>query len=361
MNARNNNFKTASPVAPVNLVQTAGFLHDAGDTAILRFRSSGDTPRMLMAFIAQGRFRDGDLDRTLNGITIVDIDNAKVVATKIKSRNVESKGVSGDQRFGLAILETLEWENFASYCRNANTYRGNIPDICAGQGVPDIGNTENQKRVGPDFMPQIDIRSAFLSILEQDPEVPYSFPQTTRDNAIFEIMTRERFNRDDGQFHLASDIRMGFKWNKSGVVEGGLEVSDEYDQAWKQHYEADPELFHKACESVLAPFLALDFTALDLGEHATCHLDVMGTNLGHLVLKEFSGEATVFASDQALRDHLEAMPVGDLANLWATLRVIDVDLCVNERVRLMEAEINEMRAVVEEDWSLVHDQESLCA
>ena len=353
--------QTGAQTAAGNLVQTAGFLHDAADTAILRFRSSGDTPRMFMAFIAQGRYKDGVLDPSLNGITIVDIDNARLIAMKIKPRKADSGGVTAEQRFGLAILETLVWENFASYCRNAAGYHRNVAEIEEGRALPYSGNPENQKKVGPAFMPQIDIRSEFLSFLDQDPEVPYSVPQTTRQNAITEIIKHGRFTRDDDRFYLACDIRMNFKWNSTGVVEDGNEVSSQYDECWSKHYQTHPEVFEKACESVLAPFLSLDFAVLDLGEEAVCHLDVMGPNCGHLVVKEFAGQPMIFDCDDSLRRSLEAMPVEDLANLWATLRVIDVDLGRQERARLMENENNVIRAEIEEEWSQVHDQEALYA
>lgn len=361
MNAQMRHPETGKEAAASNLVQTAGFLHEADDTAILRFPSSGSTPRMFMAFIAQGRYRNGGLDASMNGITIVDIDNTRVVAMKIKSRSTEAGEVTPDQRFALAILETLEWENFASYCRNADGYHRNVPDIEEGKAIPYPGNPENQRRVGTSVMPQIDIRSEFLNILDQDADVPYQFPQTTRDKAISEIMARERFSRDDGKFHLACDVRMNFTWNKSGVIEGGNEVSSEYDKAWAHYYKSTPAVFERACETVLAPFLSLDFSVLDLGEEAVCHLDVMGPNAGHLVIKEFAERSMVFSSDAELRSCLEDMPVEDLANLWATLRVIDVDLSRPERARMLALEINELRSEIEEEWSLMHDQEAIYA
>jgi len=180
----------------------------------------------------------------------------------------------------------------------------------------------------------------------------YALPMTTRSGMISEMMSRPLDALGDRLF-LSWDIRMDFPWDRSGA--GAHEVSQEYDARWKDLLEEDVAVFHQACENALRPWLDTDVDLFDLDGELTCSFDLLEPGRDRILLREFRGAAMGFPGRAAYEDFLHDLDDLTLGRLWMACRILDTDFGRQARAEVMGVELNEIRARLEEDWSVEVD------
>lgn len=328
---------------------TGPFLHDPRHKADISFDSAGDVPRSFTVVLAQGLLATAGREAA-SGIAIIDNDNGRVVCDGIQATSGTDGRPNATQLMAFALLPEMDWHAFSNYCRGHASYRGGIEDIDKALSLPHGGSRSRQVELGlirPNFS---DIRPIALREINSISAMPYRFPVSSRKAMINEILPRLHYRAQDGSRALAWDIRMNFKWNASGHVEGGEAVERSMDRRWAAQSDRDGDAFKQACDQSLQPFVVAPFVALDLDPSRAAELDVRGDNGGFLVLSSFAGRDMTFSGPRELEDKLDAMSDDDLSMLWATARILDVDLSKGVRGAEMALAMNEVRAALEVEW-----------
>lgn len=338
---------TAQPTA--DLAATGPFLHAREHRIDLRFDSAGDVPRSFTVVIAQGTL-EHSAPISGNGVAIIDNDSGRVVCDGIQASELRGAAPSPSQLMAFALLPEMDWTAFAGFCRSHDSYRGGFEDIDAGLALPNGGSRARQVELGlldPDFE---DIRPVMLREINAISGMPYRFPISSRKAMINDILGHMTYRAQDGSRALAWDIRMNFKWNDSGRVRDGEAVCRSMDRRWAKMLQEDDDVFKRACDQALQPYVTAPFVALDMDESRAVELDVKGDNGGFLVLSSFAGQSMVHDSPRDLEAKLAQMSNDDLSILWATDRILTVDLSRAVRAAEMADAMNEVRASLEADW-----------
>lgn len=338
---------TANPA--VALEATGPFLHAPAHKAHLSFDSLGDVPRSFSVVIAQGALATDDRAAP-NGLAVIDNDSGRVVCDGIQPQAITVHGPSMAQQMAFTLIQEMDFRALANYCRSRPTYRGGFDDIDGDRTLPNGGSRERQIELGllrPSFS---DIRPAVLKEINAISAMPYRFPVSSRQAMINETLARPTYRAADGSQALAWDIRMNFKWNATGHVEGGESVERSMDRRWAPLAEKDGAAFKQACDQALQPYVAAPFVPLDLDPSRAADLDVKGDNGGFLVMSSFAGKQMTFSGPRELEAKLDAMSNDDLSMLWAAGRILDKDLSKRVRATEMALAMNEIRAEMEVEW-----------
>lgn len=218
---------------------------------------------------------------------------------------------------------------------------------------PDVRLAEVEAKVvaapvGPEQI-KGDLRSALAIALDDMGE--YRLPQTSRRGMMVELMARTLY-REGEAFFPGWDIRMSFNWNQTGKVQGGLEVSREYDDRWNEVVEEDPSIFHRACEKALAPWVSDHVDLLDQDGGLECVFDLMEPGRDVLLIKEFAGKTMRMGDRSQWSSFVRSLDDQRLSDLWMAFRVLDADLSRRQRADIMASEYNAIRHEMEEEWDL---------
>lgn len=345
--------KTAAARRGRDPVITGPYVHAPENIAFISFETEGETPRSFSILIAESMIVEG---RTYpaNGIAILDNDNVSIVFDRAYEQDVTGKGPSRDQRTAFNFIQALGWREFSYFCRTRDGYRGAIADIDSRQPVPDPGHRDNQLRIGALDPAFVDNRNALIRSLHAQPELPYSFPRASRDSMVNEIMAHLVHYGREGTSHLAWDIRMNFPWNKTGKIitngeNDGEEVDPAFDAKWLATLRHDTEIFEKACDNCIRPFVDSGFSPFEI-EEVRADLRVAGANGGFIALRSFNDTDMGFTTQEELHGKLTAMDDATVMNLWMTVRTLDIDLSREVRGNDMALQLNSIRAERELTW-----------
>lgn len=342
------------PSAP-QFVMTGQFMHHPDETRLVEFQGQGIVPRSFTVLIAVGEKGDAELDLTSNGIAIIDNDNWSVVARGISQQASGIRGSSRDQRTEFDKLCKVEWREFSAFCREVAAGRTKLAeDIAKGWPLPEAGQPENRRRLGLDGPRAEDNRSALIREIAEYGE--FSLPATSRQGMINELMMRQSIQTREGRV-ISWNLSMNFAWDRSGRCEGGEELSPAYDRRWDRVLKQDPEVLRAACDKAIAPYMASDFSVLELGEGAIADLAMGGDDENTMMLKSFGGRSMVFKNFSDMRSKLSELENEDLCNLWATSRVLDQEFSRKERAMSVAVELNEARAKLELEWECEAEEE----
>lgn len=336
---------------------TAGYLHAPEHSALVQFETGAETPRSFTILIASDVLDASEGDPA-NGIAIIDNDLQRVVCDGLYPQATMAHGASRDQRMAFGVLQSIGWREFSYYCRSRPTYRPGIPDMDVATFVPMEGNRQAQIVIGALNPDERDNRDAFIRNIDASPELPYSFPRASRDAMIAEILSHETYRpARNGKELLAWDIRMNFRWNASGVVEGGADVDAAYDKRWSAAVADDPQIFERVCENAVSVYVSSPFSAFEREDRALADLDIAGGNGGFMVLKGIAGRPLEFNGLSDLHEQLGAFSDGEIMDLWVCLRTLDVDLSRKNRAFDVEMGMHEERLALEQEWMNEIDDE----
>lgn len=325
------------------LVQTGPYAHKAELKEEIRFTSVGDVERSFTILIADHAIGSPE-DETRRGIAILDNDNASVVLDGICEKR-DPYGLATRIRF--ADIGTMDWKAFSAYCRSAETFRGDQPDIVEPCDLPRNGDVLRQAALGLNIDPSKDNRSTAVKALSENPDVPYRFPLADRDRMTAEICRHLMFIENGGQkSHIAWDIRMQKGWNKTGRIKGGTAVNAEFDSDWRHTIETNPHLSKRACAQAIAPFITAPMDVFDNGKFP-CEFQLIGRNKGFLILHKFCGNFMLATRDVSMCDRLMRLRDDEIEALWVTCRVLDYDLSQPMRAAALEAQMHDMRLAYE--------------
>ncbi|WP_027234422.1 hypothetical protein [Leisingera caerulea] len=332
-----------------DIQRTGQFLHEGGLKHHLFFEGEGEVPRSFTVLIALGykANEQENLDLGRNGIAVIDNDNWRIVADSCLQQASGLKGASREQRKLLAEIREMDWQSFVSFCRSQKTYRAGSPDLDQAASQPDCGSIGNQVQLGLRHMEEVDERSEFVKTLHETGE--YNLPKVSRDGMIKDLMIRQSQEADAGRM-LSWDIGMDFKWDSSGHIDGGQDLSAQLDTRWRRAMRDEPEILSDAVQRAMAPYTSDGFNVLDLGESAACDLKFGGPDDRYLMLSAFGGQDMSFGSFRELNTKLKNLATEDLLNLWTTVRVLDKDLSRSCRSYDVAWELNAIRSEREERW-----------
>lgn len=291
---------------------------------------------------------------TRNGIAVIDNDNWRIVVDRCLPQASGLKGASRQQRHTFEKIKEMDWAEFSQFCRAQATYRAGSPDIDQRAPIPAAGNEYNQVKLGLRAPTVNDDRTDFLRALHESGD--YNLPPTSRDGMIKELMMRQS-QEVRGKRMLSWDVGMNYDWDRSGHVEGGEDLGANFDRQWAQEMEANPSILRTACDRAVAPYVAPGFNVLELGESASCELNIGGAGDKYLMLGSFAGQDMSFATFRELREKLSSMETSELVDLWATVRVLDKDLNRQNRAHDVAWELNAIRASLEEEWLMEAEEE----
>lgn len=218
----------------------------------------------------------------------------------------------------------------------------------------DIPDTEILEDPLNHLFPKDDIRSELAKIMHSFGE--YRFPKASRSSMIVELMAHKMAEKD-GQLYPSWDIRMNFKWNQSGKIADGREISPQNDEKWADLIENDPSIFHDACERALSPYIDDFVDILEQDGTLSASIDLLEPCRETLILTSFKSEALGFASRAVWTDHVKSLSDEDLCDLWMSVRVLDADFSKKSRAEIMAGIYNDIRHEKEEIWE--NDYEDL--
>lgn len=93
-----------------------------------------------------------------------------------------------------------------------------------------------------------------------------------------EIMMRQTQNIS-GRRMISWNVSPNFKFDKSGVVEGGEEVNAQFDYRWSQEIAANDSILRQASDKALEEYVQPGFAVLDMGDDASCELITGGPTM----------------------------------------------------------------------------------
>lgn len=336
------------------LAVTGAYLHDPKWCADVAFETGTGSDRHFTLLIAQGVMKGSDPTAT-NGIAIIDTASGKIVCDGICAKADPTQVPAMDQRLSFNLIEAMDWSAFSSYLRTRPTYRGGFPDIDSGSEDPDTAvPTEGDLVI--DRTPS-DLRAADLKAMNMATDVPYSFPASDRAKMIADI-SRNKIFVSEGESALCWDIRMGFRWNASGIIRGGAEVDPDMNDQWAQTCGVGSETFTACANEAVAPYVSGAFVPLEREGASAIVLEQRGAQGGFLVMTSIAGQDIAFADREELAIILDALDDNQISDLWASCRVLDIDLGRAARSEEMEWRMHDARVAFEAaaDATLVDDE-----
>jgi hypothetical protein len=178
----------------------------------------------------------------------------------------------------------------------------------------------------------------------------YRFPRASRREMIEQILGRKVWVEAAGLRHIGWDVRMNFKWDSSGRVDGGEELCASQDERWQDALDENDAILRRAAEAAMEPYLDPEFRILGGDEEMACQLEVVGANHGFVLMRSMAGRDMGFADAASARAALEDLDDAEVRDLWAACRVLDVDFSRANRVFEMSWHLNAIRAEMEADW-----------
>lgn len=332
------------------LRKTRSYFQHASRKEEVRFASSGDVERSfsLLAIDDIGGNETGDLKR---GIAVIDNDNLRVVLHGLDADKVNTDILV---MLRIADLQTMEWHEFSEFCRKHPFYRGGISDIDHWTKTPHPGNAQNQKSYGFAFDLRNDIRSDLLRDLDENPEVPYSFPAIDRQGIEAEICSHLLFTERNGRrSHIAWDIRMNMSWNRTGRIRNGTYIDPVTDHDWNQLILDDPDIIKLACTQAIADYTRGRTTILDMEEYP-CEFRRIGSKKGFLIIENFAGHFLFATPDISIPERLVRLNDKEIEALWAITKVMDYETSRQMRIAEMEYQMHLLRVDIEHNNWKVH-------
>ncbi|MFX4300197.1 hypothetical protein [Pseudosulfitobacter pseudonitzschiae] len=315
----------------------------------VRFESSGSVERSFSILVIEKQ-KSADAPDLKPGIAVIDNDNLSVVLQGIDADRMENPILT---MLRVAELQTMEWQDFSEYCRNHPSYRGAAPDIDQWSKLPHPGNLQNQRSIGLANDQLQDIRSDFLRSLDDDPDVPYSFPAIDRDSIEQEIASHLRFNERNGRrSHIAWDIRMNMNWNRTGRLRGGTDVNPVHDHDWARLINDESEIIEIACQRATQDYTNGMISILDMEEYP-CEFRRIGKNNGFLIIESFAGIYLFATPDIDISERLIRLSDPQIEALWAIVRVMDFETSRIARTLEMEYQMHLLRVETEKNnWKI---------
>lgn len=309
----------------------------------IRFPSSGDVDRSFSLLVLKGPVGEGP--RILaKGIAIFDNDNLCILVDGIDGERADNPFLT---MMRIAEFQTMEWQEFSETCRKHPRYRSGISDVDLWVKSPHPGNLQNQASIGAVIDPSSDMRTEFLMALDEDPEVPYSFPAIDRTGIEEELCRHFRFEERNGRrTHIAWDIRMNMNWNRTGRIRNGVMLDPESDHDWTQLILEDASIVRNACSRAVAPYTDVPTTFLDMEEYP-CEFRRIGTHKGYLIIENFAGHFLFSTPDITIRERLIRLNDDEILALWAIIRVMDEETSRAMRISEMEYQMHELRVEFE--------------
>lgn len=331
------------------LRKTRSYFQHASRKEEVRFASSGDVERSFSLAVIDDSCIDERCELK-RGIAIIDNDNLRIVLDGLDADKVNTAILV---MLRIADFQTMEWQEFSEYCRKNPLYRGGIPDIDHWTKAPHPGNPQNQTFSGLAFDLHNDIRSDLLRDLDEDPEVPYSFPAIDRQGIEAEICSHLLFTERNGRrSHIAWDIRMNMSWNRTGRIRGGTYIDPITDHDWNQLLEDDPEIIKLACKKAIAEYTSGRTAILDMEEYP-CEFRRIGNNMGFLIIDNFAGHFLFATPDISIPERLARLTDREIGALWAVVRVMDFETSRQMRITEMEYQMHLLRVDVERNnWKV---------
>ncbi|WP_411839573.1 hypothetical protein [Paracoccus sp. ME4] len=338
----------------MKLEMTGQFLHEARHKHALFFAGEGDVPRSftVLAALAYKPLNEDEVDLTRNGIVVIDNDNWRIVADEISGQSTGLMGASPEQIEVLSHIVTMDWADFASFCRTQSRYRAGSPDIDMSAIVPAGGSHGNQTRLGLRNPKMDDYRNDFIRSLNDLGE--FNLPATSRDGMIRDLMMRSSVTTPEGRM-LSWSVSMDFNWDRSGNVNRGADLDPAYDARWAKALRNDPTIMERATEAAFAPYLVPDYAVFDLEEEANCQL--VSSEGDDILLSSYRGKDMSFTDFHDLRKKLSALEGDDLVYLWTTARVLDKEFNRLNRSSDVMPHLNAIRADMEQEWSMELEDE----
>lgn len=335
-----------APMKAMGLVKTGPYLHAPEDKVFLEFEG-GELPRSFTVILAVANMSSGmQLDR--NGIAVIDNDNWAVIADQIGAQPTGIRGASTEQRQAFAKLSEMNWAEFSHLLRSARTFRsGKAADIDSRMATPETGNYDRQAKLGLRDPAERDLRDDFMRAINASGA--YRLPYASRRIMVNDLLLHPAADTRSGQC-LSWHVGMtGFNWNSTGHVAEGGETHPGLDSNWECEIRDNPAILEQAVDNFLTPYVKDTFSALEM-EGAESSLDLVGMDNDKMVLREFNGAPLHFSCRRELRATLEAMDDSALSNLWATVRVLDLDLSRAVRGHQVALELNSLRVELEAEW-----------
>lgn len=335
-----------APLKAMGLVKTGPYLHAPEHKSFIEFKG-GELPRSFTVILAVANMADGmRLDR--NGIAVIDNDNWAVIADQIGAQPTGIRGASTEQKQAFAKIADMNWAEFSHLLRNAKTFRaGKASDIDEAKATPETGNYDRQARLGLRNPAERDLRDDFMRAIDTSGD--YRLPYASRRTMINDLLLHPATDTRNGQCLSWSVGMEGFSWNSTGHVAEGEETHAALDANWEKELRENPAILEQAVENFLTPYVRDSFSALEM-EGAESSLDLIGGDTDKVVLRQFNGSPLEFGSRRELRASLDAMSDNDLSHLWATVRVLDMDLSRSVRGHQIALELNSLRAEMEVEW-----------
>lgn len=324
------------------LSTTGGYLHAADDIKEIRFPVSGKTDRSFTILKAVRAKESQSPDHA--GIAILDNDNGLVVVDGIQSAEGND---CPSLAFKMALITSMEWREFARFCRSQPRYRGGIQDIDRANKCPLPGDPIRQSSLGLTPTAKSDARSDFFRDLSENPDVPYEFPAMSLEQMSDEICRHPTFVENGGiSARICWDIRLNFSWNRTGRVKDGPQMSDAYDLYWRHEVSENPLILERAKNGALSEFLKPDAIVLGL-EEFPCTFSLAGSKKGFLTLDRFAGCSMCATRDIDIAGRILRLRDNELEALWAILRVMDVETEEQHRRHTMEWQMHLQRRAFE--------------
>ena len=329
------------------------FVYPAHKMTEKTFKSPGEVDRSFTILVHLAVTKDGGTDYAQNGIAIIDNDSTEIILEGAFPQGSATAGVSTRQNEAFEAINGMDWAEFGNYLRSSPHVVSLPADIQSRQAQPDAGNFISQVKLGLRKPEDRDLRDDFIRGIHANGD--YRLPRMSRTGMINEIMTHPTSPARSGRT-LSWDIRMNFRWDETGRIEGGEEIDSQFDQRWQREVSVNEGIFRRATETALAPYLVSDFSVLDLDD-AGCELDTDGANHGFLVMRSFRGASMAFETPTEFNTKLRSLPDSDLLALWATVRVLDQDLSRKSRTHEMRMVYNDIRAEMEAEWVVGLEEE----
>lgn len=335
-----------APMKAMGLVKTGPYLHAPEHKVFLEF-VGGELPRSFTVILAVANMANGmRLDR--NGIAVIDNDNWAVIADQIGAQPTGIRGASTEQKQAFAKMMDMNWAEFSHLLRSARTFRsGKAADIDGKMATPETGNYDRQAKLGLRDPAERDLRDDFMRAIDASGD--YRLPYASRRIMINDLLLHPATDTRSGQCLSWNVSMVGFSWNRTGHVAEGDETHAGLDTEWEAEIRDNPAILEQAVDNFLTPYVKDMFSALEM-EGAESSLDLTGMDNDKMVLRQFNGAPLHFSCRRELRTTLEAMDDTNLSHLWATVRVLDVDLSRAVRGHQVALELNSLRVELEAEW-----------
>lgn len=321
-----------------------GFTFDPKNRLVLSFDAGGAAPRVFIACVADER--DGEEP----GAQLVVHDCGCVdepmwrLAIAGQSRGNRARALKEMQ--GLLMMD---WQEFKQFCRSAEGYTGEIPDIEQDLPAPRATNYWNALILGAiDYSNEPDIRPYLMKVEDEDKNVPYEFPATGRLGMIRELVTHRRVLMSGGGTRLSWWHRPGVLRDQSGK-EGVAPVCDTFDDAWRTYYRQNATEIHQQITGEILEDIQEEHGLVG----PSCDLVFEeGAGSNQVTLARLDGIDLSFEHSWDMCDKLHALTDWELAHVWQQVRCLDHDFNQTRLEKAWAEKLNAIRAKREVDFEL---------